>query len=78
MPLWVSATCRDVVLQSRPLSLADDEVVFVIEDAIFEQMLGEVRVRVVDRATQIPIEKGVELSHQSGGVRATGSCVDGT
>jgi len=68
--LWVSAAFRDVVLESRPLNGAEEELVFVVDPAELGALRGEVRVRFVDRETREPITEGVQLGHPSGGLRA--------
>jgi len=77
-PLWISVTYRDAVLESRPLALEEEELVFVISDEDLEQQHGELRVRVVERGTGTPIEKGIELTHPSGGIRIQSECDQGT
>ncbi len=67
-PVWVSAVCRDAVLETRSLSGTEDELVFVIDEDALEALRGEVRVRLVDHRGAAILD-GVSLEHPSGGIR---------
>ncbi len=66
-PVWVSAVCRDAVLETRSLSGTEDELVFVIDENALEAVRGEVRVRLVDHRGAAILD-GVSLGHPSGGI----------
>jgi hypothetical protein len=76
-PLWVSAVCRDVVLESRPLALDETELVFTVGEEQLAALLGEVRARLVERGTGLPIEAALELGHPSGGIRVRATLEEG-
>ena len=70
-PLFASAVVRDVVLETRSISGAEEELVFVVDPSALEAIRATVRVRLVDRDDGTPITEGVVLQHPSGGLRAT-------
>ena len=76
-PAWVSVACRDQVLETRALGELDNELVFVLTDEQIHGASGEVRVRIVERGTGVPIEAHFQIQHPSGGLRIAGSLVDG-
>ncbi len=67
-PVWVSAVCRDVVLESRELVAPVDELVFTVEPEQLEDVRGGVRVRLVEAGSGLPITEHVRIHHPSGGV----------
>jgi RNA polymerase sigma factor (sigma-70 family) len=70
-PVWVSAVCRDVVLETRPLAGTEEELVFVVDGDTLNRIRGEVRLGLVDQHGR-PVREGVRLVHPSGGIRTQG------
>jgi hypothetical protein len=61
-PLWVSVVCRDVVLDSRLVREAVDELIFVVDPQNLPALRGEVRVALVAAGSGELITEGVSLT----------------